>query len=258
MSNTQVVTADRGKKIGLYAGAGLVTVVALYMLVSVIWTLVMAGMGLAALGVIAAGGITAYKSMDLLGQKLENRILKARKQEARENEEETLDHAVLRRSNDLASAKAAIEKYIGLINSSEAQVLERKKTNPKYDATLHLKRIQACQAKGIEMTGRYVKAYEALQAFKEKVADYKFDNQIGNVLNAANQSIGNLEGGDPVDLMLENEAFASIRENFNTAFASLDMDIQYLNSTNTLSLGDRSNVLELDMSAVQVVRQGVK
>ena len=72
---------------GLFVAAG---VVGLALFAPVVWMAVTGGMGLLVLGGVLAAGFAAVQAVPLMGQKLENALLAARKSEARRNPIEQL------------------------------------------------------------------------------------------------------------------------------------------------------------------------
>ncbi len=73
-----------------------------------VWKAVSAGLGFAALAILGLAGAAALQALPLAAQKLENRLLAARKAEARANPIEQLQNDVLRREERLRSFRAAL------------------------------------------------------------------------------------------------------------------------------------------------------
>src|SRR4051794_7488757 len=76
-------------------------VVALAAFAPVVWLAAAGGAGLLALGLLLALAIAAIQTLPLAAQKLENRLLTARKAEARRNPIEQLQGELLRRADRL-------------------------------------------------------------------------------------------------------------------------------------------------------------
>lgn len=103
-----------------------------------VWAAVTAGAGilvLAALAALAATGFVALQMIPLAMQKVENRILCMRKDEARQNPIEHLQNECLRREERLQSFRRALVRIGGQIESMGQMIDERRPpTIGKYGA----------------------------------------------------------------------------------------------------------------------------
>ena len=89
----------------------------LAVLAPVIWGAVSGALGLLALGAIGAVGVGLFQALPLLGQKLENRLLAARKAEARANPIEQLQNFLMQKRQRVASFKEAVVRIGAQIKS---------------------------------------------------------------------------------------------------------------------------------------------
>ncbi|HOF51731.1 MAG TPA: hypothetical protein PKX82_05450, partial [Rhodoferax sp.] len=103
------------------------SVAALAIFAPVVWLAASGGVGLLVLGGILAIGFAAVQTLPLMGQKLENTLLSARKAEARRNPIEQLQNEVLRRAERLRSFRKALVTVGGQIESIR-QMIESSQT----------------------------------------------------------------------------------------------------------------------------------
>ena len=100
----------------LFAG-GAVAILAL--LAPVIWAALSAGVGLIGLAVIGIIGFGLLQMLPVLGQKLENFVLKARKSEARKNPIEQLQNFFIEKKRRVEQFKAAVVSINSQISNLE-------------------------------------------------------------------------------------------------------------------------------------------
>ncbi len=203
-----------------------------------VWKAVAAGLGLAALAILGLAGAAALQALPLAAQKLENRLLAARKTEARANPIEQLQNDVLRREERLRSFRAALVQ-IGAQIEAMAQMIEtRRQSDPGHALQrqqqalqrmtqfheLNLKRLQAAQ--------------DALDAFRhqvqQKVFEWEFYVAGKQVLEVLNPS----ELGQLMQSLLTDEALKSVQQRFNEVFAELDIDLRAADSPTRVLLQD--------------------
>ena len=97
-----------------------------------IWGAVAAGMGLLALAAFGAFGVLVFQAMPLMMQRLENRLLSARKAEARANPIEQLQNDCMRRELRLASFRRALVEIGAQIENMRQMVDERRHVDPAH------------------------------------------------------------------------------------------------------------------------------
>ena len=100
-------TANARQLTWIRAIAAACGVAALAVFAPVVWLAASGGVGLLVLGGILGIGFAAVQALPLLGQKLENNLLNARKAEARRNPIEQLQNEVLRRAERLRAFRQA-------------------------------------------------------------------------------------------------------------------------------------------------------
>jgi hypothetical protein len=212
-------------------GAAVVTTIALLALSApLVWAAVSAGAGLIALASMLAVGTVVFHAMPLAMQKLENRILLARKAEARANPIEQLQNDCLRREERLQSFRRALVTIGGKIESMRQMIEERSHTDPGH--------VLDRQRNALERMVRFYQgnllrldeAHKALEAFrhqvKQKIFEWEFAQAGRSVMAAMNPS----EVEDLMQGLLSDEALRSVQDHFNSVFAQLDVEMRSIDA----------------------------
>lgn len=225
-------------------GIGLLAVMA-----PVIVLAVSGGLGLLALAAIAALGAAMFQALPLLGQKLENRLLAARKAEARRNPIEQLQNFLLQKRQRVALFKQAVVAIGTQIKSMADMIEDRKRQRPGYDASKQEHAVKAMKDAHVLLVVKYKHAEQALVQLNEVVEDKKFEWRFGQAGQAAIQNLNATSGQELLDQMLADEAFDSVRDNFNQVFAELEMAAANLSTAKELSFNDG---MSIDLSSIQL------
>jgi hypothetical protein len=243
---------NKNKVLALRAAVGVGALGALALLGKVIWAAAGGALGLIAVGVLGVIGVGLFQSIPLLGQKWENALLAARKKEAREHPLEQIQNLFIFRRERLALFRNAVVKVGAGLESMADMIDERKKAKPGYDATKHEKSLALRRGAHAKLVKVYKDAETALEQTKELIEDKKFDwefGQAGKESNALMHSLNGEGGQGALDNILADEAFASIRDNFNLVFAEMELEATKLTNMNEISLGDG---LTLDMTSITI------
>lgn len=212
-------------------GAALVATIALLGISApLVWAAVSAGAGLAALGAMLAVGTAVFHGLPLGLQKLENRILLARKMEARANPIEQLQNDCLRREERLQSFRRALVTIGGKIESMRQMIDERRHLDPGHvlDRQQHAldRMVRFYQGNLLRLD----EAHKALEAFrhqvKQKIFEWEFA-QAGEVVMAA---LNPSEVEDLMQGLLSDEALRSVQDHFNAVFAQLDVELRSIDA----------------------------
>lgn len=222
---------------------------ALAALAPVIWGAVSGGLGLLALGIIGAVGVGLFQTLPLLGQKLENRLLAARKAEARANPIEQLQNFLLQKRQRVAAFKQAVVSIGAQIKSMSDMIEERQRQKPGYDATRQQHAVQAMKEAHVLLVVKYKNAELALVQLNEVVEDKKFEWKFGQAGQAALRNLNATSGQELLDQMLAGEAFDSVRDNFNQVFSELEMEAEKLSTAKELSFDDG---MSIDLTSIQI------
>lgn len=234
------------------AGVVVAGVAVLALVAPVIWAAASAGLGLLALGVIAAVGLGGLQLLPFLGQKLENAVLRLRKNEARTNPIEQLQNFLRQKAQQVADFKSAVTTINAQIKSLEDMVRERKQQRPGYDASAQERSIQAMKDAYNVLVTKYTNAEKALADLRLAIQDKEFEWKFSQAGQAAMQSLNATSGKELMEAMLADEAFSSVTDNFNRVFAELEMEAQHLTSAKQLefSPGMVIDVSNINLSKV--------
>jgi hypothetical protein len=229
--------------------AALLGIGVLAVLAPVIWGAVTGGLGLIALAVVGAVGVALFQALPLLGQKLENRLLAARKAEARANPIEQLQNFLLQKRQRVVAFKEAVVRIGAQIKSMSDMIEERKRQKPGYDASKQEKAVQAMKEAHRLLVDKYRNAELALEQLSEVIEDKKFEWKFGQAGQAAIQNLNATSGQELLNQMLADEAFDSVRDNFNQVFSELEMEAAKLSTAKELSFDDG---MTIDLTSIQL------
>jgi hypothetical protein len=215
----------------------------------VIWVAVAGGVGLVALGIVLAGGFAALQLLPLLGQKLENRLLAARKSEARRNPIEQMQNHLLHRARQIESFRGALTSIYAQIEGMQDMLRERRRVTPGHDLTRQeagLKKMSIFYAQNVKKLGD---AEGALADYRRHIEMKVFE---WNFAQAGRDVLEKLKATDQERILrelLSDEASQSVQLHFNQVFAELDMEVRSFSSKERLDFGSG---LGLDMSSIHV------
>jgi hypothetical protein len=223
-----LILAPATRAIGLRIGAAVAAIVTLALLSQVIWSAAVAGAGLLVLGGICIVGIGLLQALPLLGQKWENRLLAMRKQEARLNPIEQLQNFMAQKAQRVQQFRSSVIAIGTQIKSLEQMVADRKAERNDYDASKQLRQIDSMKVAHARLIEKLQRAEIALQLLGEKVEDKRFEWRFSQAGQAALKSLNASGGQELVEEMLADEAFDSVRDNFNQVFAELELEAAQL------------------------------
>ncbi|MEJ6003712.1 hypothetical protein [Paucibacter soli] len=246
--NSQPLVSGPGRVIGVRLAAGVAALGILALLAPLIWGAVSAGAGLVVLGALAAIGIGAFQALPYLGQKWENKLLALRKLEARQNPIEQLQNYLMERRSQVNNFKEAVKLIGAQIKSLADMIDDRVKKKPGYDATRQMQSVQAMREAHEKLVTKYKNAEAALGELQERIEDKKFEWSFSQAGQAAMRSLNSTSGQDLLNEMLADEAFSSVRDNFNSVFADLELEAVRLSSEKQLTFGSET----LDLSAISI------
>ena len=99
------------------------------------------------------------------------------------------------------------------------------------------------------LEAKYRRAEEALGQLKEVIDDKRFEWSFGQAGQAAIAQLNAASGEDLLNQMLADEAFASVRDNFNQVFAELELEASKLSSQQQLTFGSG---MTLDLTSIHI------
>ena len=215
----------------------------------VIFMAAQAGAGLVALGLVGLAALAFIKTIPLWGQKLENWVLRARKNEAASNPIEQLQNFLKQKAAQVADFKSAVAMISTQIRSLEDMVKQRKRERPGYDASNQEASIVAMKQAYENLRQKYVNAEQALLELKLAIDDKTFEWKFSQAGQAALANLNATSGQEIMEQMLADTAFASVTDNFNRVFAELELEAQYLTDSKQLSY---NNGMVIDVSAINL------
>jgi len=244
--------SEKKKVILLRVAAVAAVLVVLALAAPLIWGAVSAGVGLIVVIALALVLIGIVQALPLFGQKWENKLLAERKAEARKNPIEQLQNFLLEKAKRVALFRQAVVQIDTQIKTLGDMLDNRKRTKPGYDASKQEAALASMKQAHQALESKYQRAEEALSQLREVIDDKKFEWSFGKAGQAAIAQLNAASGEDLLNKMLADEAFSSIRENFNHVFAELELEAGKLNSQNQLSFGDG---MAIDLSAIHIPEQ---
>ena len=206
-----------------------------------IWGAVAAGAGLLTLAAFSLCGVLLFQALPLLMQRLENRLLRWRKAEARANPIEQLQNDCVRRELRLASFRRALVEIGAQIENMRQMVDERRHLDPAHLLDKQERALQKMAQFHDVNVGRLEQAHAALQAFRQQVQQKLFEWQFAQAGQVVMEALRPGELADLMQDLLSDEALRSVQSHFNEVFAELDMEMRALDAP-TRRLLDRSQL----------------
>jgi hypothetical protein len=242
----------------LRVGAACGTLGALALLAPLLWQAALGGVAALALAALGLGGAAVVLALPLSLQKLENRLLAARRGEARANPISQLQNDVLRREERLRSFRQALVAIGAQIESMAQMIDARRRTDPDHVLDRQqraLERMTQFHALNLQ---RLRTAQDALDAFRHQVQQKVFEWEFYVAGKQVMQVLNPRELGDLVNNLLTDEALRTVQQRFNEVFAELDVDLRAPDApTRSLLERDALSVLD-DLSLPGPVRRSAR
>ncbi|MBK6594641.1 MAG: hypothetical protein IPG23_19140 [Burkholderiales bacterium] len=219
----------------LMAGA-----VGLAMLSPIVWMAATGGVGLVVLGCVLVAGFAAVQALPLLGQKLENGLLAARKSEARRNPIEQLQNEVLRRADRLKAFRGALVKVGGQIESIEQMLDESRNRDSSHVSVAQESALARLQEFHSINLGKLREAHNALKEFQDTVKRKESDWRIALAIGDASEMMDPNATGNLMQDLLTDTALRTVQDRFNCVFAELDVQMSSMDGPTRKLLDDRS------------------
>jgi hypothetical protein len=239
MSQIQNIT-DTQKVPWLRVGVIGVGIVAMALMAPLVWMAATGGVGLLVLGAVLAVSYTALQAIPFAGQKLENKLLAARKAEARRNPIEQLQNEVLRRAQRLRAFRHALSNVGGQIESISQMLVERRHKDPTHELDRQeraLRRLQQFQSANLARLGQ---AQSALEEFRFTVERKESEWRIAAAIGEANDLMDPNATDALMQDLLTDTALRSVQERFNQVFAELDVQMSSVDGPTRKLLDDQS------------------
>ncbi len=217
-----------------------VGVIALAFFAPIVWLAATTGVGLLALGAILAAGFAAVQALPLLGQKLENRLLAARKMEARRNPIEQLQNDILRRAERLRAFSKALVIVGGKIESISQMVAESRHRDPGQVLDQQQRALQRLQQFYSINLGRLSQARAALDEFGDTVKRKESEWIIACAIDEVTDLMDPEAGDNLIQDLLTDTALRTVQDRFNSIFAELDVQMSSMDGPTRAMLTDTS------------------
>jgi len=244
-ANTQRLRWLRG-----LAGAG--AVLALAAFAPLVWLAAAGGAGLVVLGLMLGLAVAILQALPLLAQKLENRLLAARKAEARRNPIEQLQNELLRRAERLKAFRGALVTVGGQIESITQMIASLRARNPLHSPDQQhraLRRLQQFHA--LNLT-RLRDAEQALAEFRSTIERKESEWRIALAIEEATAALDPQATESLMQELLADAALRSVQDRFNAVFAELDVQMSSVDAP-TRALLDAPSLRRMD--AVELPHQ---
>ncbi len=205
-----------------------------------VWLAATGGVGLLVLGGVLAAGFAAVQALPLMGQKLENALLAARKAEARRSPIEQLQNEVLRRAERLKAFRGALVKVGGQIETIEQMLEERRKRDPDHIPVAQARALARLQQFHRINLGKLNEAHNALKEFQETVKRKESDWAISLAIGEAGEMMDPNATDNLLQDLLTDTALRTVQDRFNCVFAELDVQMSSMDGPTRTLLDDHS------------------
>ena len=186
---------------------------------------VAAGIGMLALAAMSAVAVLVFHSIPLGLQKLENRLLQLRKDEARRNPIEQLQNELLRRAGKLKSFQQALTTVGAQIASISQMLEERKHKDPAHTLLRQEQALLRLQQFHHLNLGRLRSAQLALEEFRFTIERKESEWRISLAIDDATGLLDPNASDNLMHELLTDTALRSVQERFNAVFAELDVQM---------------------------------
>ena len=235
MENKSLVPLDK-KQIIVRGGVVISSLVVLSLCATLLWQAVLAGVSILILLGIFGVCATILYALPLLGQKLENRILKFRKNEARENPIEQMQNRLIQKDKSISEAGQALGIISGHIEKMKRMIQERQASDPNHNLSSIKKSLETIEKFLTTQIGNLKKAKEAREEFKRAIERRKFELEFAELGQSAMKGLKGAEG-DVVQDILTDEAMDEIENKFNSVFGMLEVET-ILNQADQIKTND--------------------
>lgn len=192
----------------------------------VLWWAVKTGAGLLALCALGGLGWLGLQALPHWGKLLEQRLLRARLDEARENPVEELLGALAERSAQLQRYRAALAAIAAQIEGMREMLAQRRAADPKHDTHKQATALQKMQSFHAHHLGQLANAEAALVEYKRHLQVKRFEWSFAQ---AGRSVLNGLRASDRESIvreLLSDEATRAVQLSFDQVFASLEIELR--------------------------------
>lgn len=220
MSN-EIIPIGKVNGVRLAAAAGGIAVIGLAS-----WLLWMALLGTVSLIGIGACGVLAIgaaRSLPLLAQKWENKLLSLRKTEARKNPHEQMDNEYIRRQTILNEEEVALTEASSTISTLKTQLDNQLRQNPEFDLAQEYSDLKNMAADLEERVALLKEAKEELVKFKNYIALKKQKHKYALEANRVRDKLNSNATEQATNAVLFDEADDEMERQYNRSFAAMEI-----------------------------------
>ena len=236
-------------KLGTRSAGVALLVFALALAAPFVWSAVSAGIGMFVLAGIGIGGMVVFQGVPYFMQRLENRLLRLRKEEARRNPMEQLDSDCVRREQRLLLFRKALVTIGAQIASMREMLDQRRQLDPAQVLERQeraVERMSEFHALNVQRLGE---AQAALDDFRRTVAQKRFEWEFALGAEVIWESLNPSKADELLHDLLSDEALRAVQSRFNAVFAELDIEMRSIEGPGLRVLGpsplDRLDALRL-------------
>jgi hypothetical protein len=230
-----------------------IAVLLLAALAPVVWLAAAGGAGLVVLGGLLAIGLALLQALPLAAQKLENRLLAARKAEARRSPIEQLHNELLRRAERLKIFRGALVTVGAQIQSITQAIAAQRHRDPAHVLEQQVQALQRLKQFHALNLGRLKNAEQALQEFRSTIERKESEWRIALAIEEATAALDPDAAEGLLNDLLADTALHSVQDRFNAVFAELDVQMSSVDAPTRALLEpaeqQRMRALELPLTA---------
>ncbi|MFD0666596.1 hypothetical protein ACT80S_02660 [Ramlibacter sp. MAHUQ-53] len=235
------------------AVAGGVGLLALF--APVLWLAAAGGLGLVVTGLLLGLAYAAVQALPWLGQRLENRLLAARKAEARRNPIEQLQNELLRRAQRLKAFRDALVVVGGQVETISQMLAQRRHHDPQHALDRQEKALARLQQFHALNIARLQQAQAALDDFRAAIERKESEWRIALAIDEATAMLDPRAADALVQDLLTDTALSAVQERFNSVFAELDVQMSSVDGP-TRRLLEPDSLSRMDALELPTLRTG--
>jgi hypothetical protein len=229
----------------LRIAAAAAAIVLLAIFAPVIWLAAAGGVGLVITGMLLVLAYALVQALPWMTQRLENRLLAARKAEARRNPIEQLHNELLRRADRLHAFRDALVTVGGQVESIAQMLAERRHRDPQHELDRQEKALRRLQQFHAMNIARLQHAQAALDDFRSVIERKESEWRIALAIDQASCLLDPRTADALVQDLLADTALRAVQERFNDVFAELDVQMCSLDAP-TRTLLQPGSLLRMD------------
>ncbi|HKP63664.1 MAG TPA: hypothetical protein VJV78_43315 [Polyangiales bacterium] len=218
---------ERSARIAWVRVAALVGMIAgLALSAPLLWAAVRAGLGLLALAAMLVVGWTCLQGLPYLGERLEQRLLRARMDSARDNPIEVLLVQLVDRTDQLERYRSALATVGAQIEGMRSMLEERRATAPQHDTHKQAAALQKMVTFQAHHLQRLAAAECALADYKQHLNAKRFEWSFAHAGRRVLDSLRARDRESIVRELLSDEATRAVQISFDQVFAGLAAELE--------------------------------